>query len=153
MTMVCISSFPGVRFSLRGTPYPNNSLVTLEDIGDGGVNGLLCLTDVTDCCQRDDTPSNINRALGDWFFPNGTIVPNMVIGFVGGGNSGTPIISEFYRNRDVSIVRMNRRRGGVNGIYRCEIPVSVTQSVVNQTIYIGVYTTSTGEWYMFTGVN
>ena len=38
---------------------------------------------------------------------------------------------------------MSRRRGGVEGIYRCEIPDAVN---VLQTIYIGVYSTSTGEW-------
>ena len=38
---------------------------------------------------------------------------------------------------------MNRRRGGVEGIYRCEIPDSMN---VTQTIYIEVYSISTGEW-------
>ena len=42
------------------------------------------------------------------------------------------------------MVGLNRRRGGEDGIYRCEIPDSAN---VNQTIYIGVYTanSSTGE--------
>ena len=35
-----------------------------------------------------------------------------------------------------------RRRGGVEGIYRCVIPDAVN---VIQTIYIGVYSASTGE--------
>ena len=74
---------------------------------------------------------------------------NRIIGYVG----ETPIISEFYRDRDKSIVRINRRRGGVNGIYRCVIPVSAGPPIVYQNIYIGVYTTTTGEWYMYTGVN
>ena len=146
-----ISSFSGVRFSLRGTIYQNNSLVTLEDIGESGVNGLLCLTDLATCCRGRDT--NGRGALGNWFYPNETAVPNRIIGFVGGGTSGTPIISEFYRDRDESIVRMNRRRGGVDGIYRCQIPVSLGSPIVYQTMYIGVYTASTGEWYMYTGVN
>ena len=38
---------------------------------------------------------------------------------------------------------MNRRRGGVDGIYRCEIPDSMNDI---QTIYIGVYNISTGEF-------
>ena len=37
---------------------------------------------------------------------------------------------------------MYRRRGGVEGIYRCEIPDIMN---VTQTIYIGVYTASGGE--------
>ena len=49
---------------------------------------------------------------------------------------------EFYRNRGPSVVRLNKRRGGVDGIYRCVIPDAAG---VDQTIYIGVYTASTGE--------
>ena len=144
MTVVYVF-ISGVRFTLGGTTHQNNSLVTLEDIGEDG-NALLCVTDEPACCRRADVPAGM-EALGDWFFPNGTTVPNAIIGFVGGGTSGVPIIWEFYRNRGPSVVRMNRRRGGVTGIYRCEIPVSVAPSVVNQNIYIGVYTASTGELY------
>ena len=142
-----ISSFPGVQFSLRGTTYQNNSLVTLENIqfGNDDTNPLLCLTDLTTCCRGSDTPSGIN-ALGEWFFPNGTAVPNTVIDRVNNVN----IIWEFYRNRGPSVIRMHRRDGGVDGIYCCEIPDAAG---VTQNIYIGVYTASTGEWYMYTGVN
>ena len=42
---------------------------------------------------------------------------------------------------------MHRRRGGEEGIYHCEIPDAMN---VTQTIYIGVYSASTGEWYMYT---
>ena len=143
-----ISSFPGVRLSLRGTTYQNNSLVSLEDIGDSGVNGLLCETDLADCCRTSDTPPGY-PSLGDWFFPNGTAVPNTVIDIINGVN----IIWKFYRNRDHRMVRMNRRRGGVDGIYHCEIPVSLGPPIVYQNIYIGVYTTSTGELYMYTRIN
>ena len=43
------------------------------------------------------------------------------------------------------MVGLNRRRGGEEGIYRCEIPDSTN---VPQTIYIGVYraSASTGEY-------
>ena len=40
------------------------------------------------------------------------------------------------------VVRLHRRRDGEEGIYRCEIPDSMN---VTQTIYIGVYSASTGE--------
>ena len=145
MTMVYLF-LSGVRFTLRGRTYQNNSLVTLEDIGEGDAAALLCVTDLTACCRSGDTPAGMG-ALGDWFFPNGTAVPNTIVGFGGGGTSGVPIIWEFYRNRGSGVVRMNRRGGGVDGIYHCEIPVSVAPSVVNQNIYIGVYTASAGESY------
>ena len=41
------------------------------------------------------------------------------------------------------MVRLNRRRGGVEGIYHCKIPDAMN---VIQTINIGVYLASTSEW-------
>jgi len=127
--------------------YQSNSLVTLEDIGEGN-DALFCLTDLTACCRPGDTPSGIN-ALGNWFFPNGTAVPNTIIDRV----NNVDIIWKFYRNRGPGVVRMLRRDGGVDGIYYCRIPFSLGPPIVNQTIYIGVYTASTGEWYMYTRIN
>ena len=118
--VVCISSFPGgsdVWFSLNGTTYQNNSIVTLEEIGEGG-NTLFCITDK-------------GNAIGNWYFPNGSRVP------------GSGIQSRFFRSRGKMAVNLQRRRGGVEGIYRCEIPDTMN---VTQTIYIGVYSARTGEW-------
>ena len=117
-----------VWFSLNGTTYQNNSIVILEDIGEGD-DALLCMTDVTDCCRP--LP---DKALGNWFFPNGTRVPS----------SGHQW--DFHRTRGQSVIRLQRRRGGADGIYRCVIPVPQSDAEdVNQTIFIGVYTASTGE--------
>ena len=116
-----ISSFPAA--VLRGTPYQNNSIVTLEDIGEGD-DALLCITNRTACCRPPYTA-------GNWFFPNGSRVPSS------GDQWG------FHRTRGQMVVRLNRRRGGEEGIYRCEIPDAMN---VNQMIYIGVYSASTGEW-------
>ena len=125
------SSFPGladVWFSLSGTTYQNNSIVTLENIGDNSDNALLCETNLTACCK----PPFSKTALGNWFFPNGTRVPSKMDNV-----NGT-----FSRTRKKMGVRMHHRRGGEDGIYRCEIPDSTN---ITQTIYIGVYNTSTGE--------
>ena len=116
------SSCPGVRFSLNGITYQNNSIVFLEDIGEGG-DGLLCLTDLTACCRPGSASGN-RPVLGNWFFPNGSRVPS----------SGNQL--DFHRTRGQSVVRLQRRRGGEDGIYRCEIPDAMN---VIQTIYIGVY--------------
>ena len=121
---ISVLSYPGagdVWFSLNGTTYQNNSLVTLKGIGD---TALLCETNVTTCCKRSST--------GNWFFPNKTRVPS---------NSAS---WDFYRDRAQMVVQLHRRRGGEDGIYRCEIPDSVN---VTQNIYIGVYITGTGEWH------
>ena len=116
-----------IRFSLRGITYQNNSLVTLEDIGEGD-GALLCITEQIRCCR--------GPSIGNWFFPNGTGVPNRIIYY--------GIMWEFYRNRSNMVLHMHRRRGGDNGIYHCEIPDTAG---VHQIIYIGVYTAGTGEQY------
>ena len=79
---------PGITLKLHGVTIPNNSLVDLEDVlyrapdrqgndqpptnahphlHDGA---LLCVTDLVDCC---DTPHTVH---GDWYYPNGSTVPN-----------------------------------------------------------------------------
>ena len=127
-----ISSFPGagdVWFSLRGATYQNNSNITLEDIGEGS-DALICMTNQTACCRPPHTDGTGQKALGNWFFPNGTRVPSS-------GNNW-----DFHRTRGHMTVRLHRRRGGAEGVYRCLIPDTFG---FFQTLYIGVYSASTGE--------
>ena len=119
-----------VWFSLNNTTYLNNSLVTLEDIGENDT-ALLCRTNLTDCCNHSYT-GGYKSAIGNWYFPNGSRVPS--------GYSYS--WSDYYRTRDFMVVHLNRRSGGVEGIYRCEIPDSMN---VFQTLNIGVYNTNSGE--------
>ena len=124
------TDFPGagdVWFSLNGAIYQNNSCVALEDIGENDT-ALLCVTNSTDCCNVTNTSS----AKGNWLFPNETRVPS--------SNKRW----DFYRTRGEMAVQLHRRRGGEEGIYRCEVPDAMN---VLQTIYIGVYSanTNTGE--------
>ena len=100
--------------------------MTLEDIGENSDTALLYKTNLTDCCKN-------GTAIGNWYFPNGTRV-------LSHGNQW-----DFYRSRGDMVVWLHRKRGGVDGIYHCEISDSVSMNV-NQSIYIGVYTASTGEW-------
>ena len=113
-----------VWFLLRNTTYQNNSIVTLEDIGQG-TDALLCMTNLTTCCRN-----ATSGAKGNWYFPNGSKV------------FGTNAQWNFFRSRGQRVVYLNRRSGGVDGIYHCEIPDSMN---VTQTIYIGLYTGDTGE--------
>ena len=106
--------------------YQNNSLVVLEDIGEGG-DALFCITDFFNCCTPLYT-SEMKSVLGNWFFPNETRVPSS-------GHNW-----DFHRTRGHMVVRLHRRRGGEEGIYCCEIPDAKN---VTQTIYIGVYSAST----------
>ena len=116
------SSFPGagdVWVTLRNITYQNNSIVILENIGEND-DALLCMTNQTE--------TNSSITLGNWYFPNGTTVPSF--------------FGSIYSDRGQMVVRMHRREGGEEGMYRCEILDSLN---VTQTIYIGVYSASTGE--------
>ena len=94
--------------------------MTLTDIGEEN-DALNCKTNLT----------GVNgSASGDWYFPDGTRVLS------------TPNNLEIYRTREEMMVRLNRKRGGEEGIYHCEIPDAMN---VTQTIYIGVYKASSGE--------
>ena len=101
--------------------------MTLEEI-DLCSDALLCVTDQRNCCR----PAQIGMDVfyGNWFFPNETRVPSETTQ------------QDFYRTRGASVVRLHRRRGGEEGIYRCEIPDTLN---IIQTIYIGVYTACPGE--------
>ena len=105
----------------------------LEDIGEGD-DALLCITNQTSYIGE------MGHASGNWFFPNESRVAS---GDVDGGKR------DIYRNRGWMVVRLHRRRGGVEGIYRCEI--ADTFGII-QTLYIGVYSANTGEWYVYTSV-
>ena len=108
--------------------YSNNSIVSLAEIGEDR-NGLLCITDDSDCCTARYLPHR-----GEWYFPNGSLV----------GISGSD--DSFYRNRGPSIVRLNRRNSdtSLSGIFQCEIPSSDER--IN--IHIGIY--HDGQGILFT---
>ena len=118
-----------VWFTLNGTIYQNNSLVSLKDIGEGE-GALRCMTDLTACCRQRYANGTGKNAIGNWFLPNGSRVPS----------SGEQ--PNFYRTRGHMVVLLHRRRGGVHGIYSCVVPDATN---VTQTLYIGLYTASTGE--------
>ena len=122
-----------IRFQLNDAFYGNNSVVDLGDIGvgsntlgDGDSMGLRCLTDSTQCCRGSDNPST--GALGEWYFPDGTLVPD-----------GLVASRDIFRNRGPSVVRLNRRNNAQSptGVYRCEIPDA---SGTNRNIFVGVNT-------------
>ena len=132
IVVALITDADDVQFLLRGTTYQNNSIVALEDIGENDT-ALLCMTNFAACYR-----SRNGSVLGQWFFPNGTKVPSIFV-----NQTSQPKLKwDFYRTREKMMVLLHRRRGGVNGIYHCKIPDSMN---VTRTIYIGVYSTSTGE--------
>ena len=113
-----------VDFFLRGVLYPNNSVVSLTDIGEG-YNALHCLTNLNTCCRGVDGDS-----AGQWFLPGQT---SPVVD-VNAPIAGT---KNFTRNRGPSAVLLNRRTGAVGptGLFICQVPDG---SGMERTLYIGV---------------
>ena len=116
--------------------YGNNSIVSLTEIGEGS-KALLCITSETGCCR--DT-GNIPLSMREWYFPNGSSVKK---GFDG---------HSFYRDRDPSIVRLNRRHNATspNGIFQCIIPSSIIElnMIMTNTIHIGIYDIGQGNIFV-----
>ncbi len=109
----------GVNLLWRGVQYPNNSILNVEDIGEGD-HALACQTDRRPCCG-----TRPNR-FGEWYYPDGGRVPTE-----GYGDS-------FYRNRnDEGLVLLHQRYYYVSytGKFCCVLPDA---SDANQTLCIGL---------------
>ena len=104
----------GVGLYLDRNQLANNSLVNLEDIGEGDC-ALICYTNASGCCKS-------SRA-GEWYFPDDSVVKT----------SGA--MEDFYRSREEMMVSLNRRNDATSptGIYCCDIPGS------NGNMCVGVY--------------
>ena len=104
--------------------YPNNSVMSLIDIGEG-YNALHCLTNLTTCCRGADGGS-----AGEWFLPGQTSPVVDVIA----PNAST---ESFIRSRGPSAVLLNRRTSAVGptGLFTCQVPDG---SGMERTLYIGV---------------
>lgn len=89
----------------NGEIYTNNSVISLNDVGEGE-QALLCKTNRVDCC------GTLPKRHGEFYYPNGIQVPI------------SKQLHGFYRNRGPQVVRLNRRTGvtSPSGKYRCEIP-------------------------------
>ena len=100
-------------FMLKGQRHFENELVAVEDIGEHD-SALLCLTTNPACCSRQFTASN--RGIGEWYYPNDTLVPIQATD------------TTAYRNRWKGTVRLNKRQERLpsgprlQGIFTCEIP-------------------------------
>ena len=94
-----------VYFVLKSSVYLNNSVITLDEIGEGE-DALICKTNNRDCCA---TPPN---RVGEFFYPKGDAVPIR------------SRAEDFYRNRGDGEIRLNRIVGSiaVSGRFSCAIP-------------------------------
>lgn len=109
-----------IKIVLGGHIHDNNTVVNISDIGEQD-EALLCYTNATDRCKNAG-----QLFVRGWYFPSGVAVK----------------ISDYndsiYRNRDQSVVRLNRRNNATSpsGVFRCAVPDA---NGTSQSIYVGIY--------------
>ena len=136
----------GVSLKLQGIPIPNNSLVDVNDLlyrapfdvvreSPTNANGLhnqtlLCETDLIDCCA---SPRTVH---GDWFFPDGRVVPfnNSNLATFQANKGPNEVINGQQFLGSVRFWRQYSRPPG-RGRFYCELP-SAADPNVNQIFYV-----------------
>ena len=116
--------------------YSNNSVIDVNLVGEGfeepqitDGGALECHTDDTTCCRGTDNPDGTGR--GEWYYPDGTVVPPP------GGGTG------YYRTRDHMVIRLNRISGVESpGAFWCVLPGNEGVTI---TRYIRLSLTVHGE--------
>ena len=104
-------------------------------IGDPDSDALLCITDLVQCCRKEQTTDGV--AIGEWSYPDQSQVQNRF--------NSEKKNDAFYRTRGQSVVRLHSREGVAHaaGIFRCEVEDISRQ---DNFVYIGIYPNGTGEW-------
>ena len=110
----------GLYFALNGVVYLPGDTVLITDIGVGLTadpypgSSIVCNTSNvnTHCCRGSNNPNG--PALGEWYFPNGTIVPP---------ERDNPN-GDFTRTGWTHQVHLNRRNNATTplGTYTCLVP-------------------------------
>ena len=112
-----------VELIFYGISYPNNSVLSLNDIGNTSTgSAILCTTNRSPCCSSSDA----SMRFGEWYYPNGAMVLNNAAG------------EDFYRGRrDNQTIRLSRRNNAQfpTGSFCCELPDS---SDVNHTLCVSL---------------
>lgn len=107
-----------MRFAVGGRTYPNNSVISLWNVGEDD-EALSCITDYVQCC------SNPPHRHGEFYYPSGERVGILA---AGGG---------MYRNRGNQVIHLNRKNDVTSptGRFRCDLP-NVDGRI--QSIYINL---------------
>ena len=125
---MCLSCTTGIGLTLNNVQYTNNSVVNITDIGTGSA-ALICTTTNQACCLSTDG--------SHWYFHDGSAVQR---------TSTTYYRTRTVYNGIVGTVRLNRNPGATTtGVFRCDIRDA---SGGLQSIYVGIYTATTGESYI-----
>ena len=136
--MIMFSTVPnaGLFFVLRGTVYLPGDSVLMRYIGaftaqtlEGAASSLICVTtNVNSQCCRGSDGGNV----GEWFFPNGTMVPR--------NTAGGP----FTRSGFTHQVRLNRYDAlAPAGEFTCRVPDRFGM------IHVAAVTIALGEYALY----
>lgn len=114
-----------------GQLIPNNSIISLESIGDyndTSTSPLLCVTSLPSCCDT-------NRS-GNWFPPGG--------GSPLDSDPDSPgLYQDWEDDQSIQLHRPSAVESAEEGLYFCEVP---DENHVMQRLYVGVYSSlSEGE--------
>ena len=126
----------GLYFEFLGERYDSGDTIYISDIGIsnfgtallGPGSSLACVTsEVNSQCCRGSDGGNV----GEWYFPDGTIVPR---------NRQSPG-GDFTRSGYTEQVRLNRRNDamGPTGTYTCRVPDGENSGLIHEaTIRLGI---------------
>ena len=140
MLLFAAAPSSGLYFMLDGTVYLPGDTVLITDIGlfdfeaadpvDSGTS-LVCVTTTvnTQCCRNSDGPNGSGGNLGEWYLPDGTLVPRF---------NRAPT-ADFARSGYTQQVRLNRMNNAMTptGAFQCRVPdgsgVEQTASIILST--------------------
>ncbi len=117
----------------------NNTNISITAIGeDAGLPSLTCHTDLTTCC-RSNADNNGMGALGQWMYPDGSVLLN--------NRDSAAAGQQFYRIRNVpQLIRLARRETTnpltPTGSYYCTVPTTLGEIT---------FCANLGEWSLVHG--
>ena len=132
-------TFPYVSFGLTGQALADHSYVNISTVGSANNNSdsVVCHTDLSTCCAGGQTGQGIHR--GDWYFPDGTVLPF----------SGISVPIGLGRWTQIAIIRRTNDATEPTGIYRCRIATIAvhddTDISVGERVYVGLYPADGGK--------
>ena len=139
--LILVDSSPIIELYIAGQTYPNNSVIQLSDseIFEASNNSerqsLTCVTENRPCCK--------NPHIGEWYYPNNTVIPNLEEGnifYTHREDDGT--LQLYLRNSSLWLLNISQ--------FCCELPNinSLNQKIC---VFLGKYIYSYIHRYHFGG--
>ena len=141
------SVLDGVYVTFMEAKVANNGYIPFQRIGlTETESAVICHTDKSDCCRS-------NAQLGDWFYPNGSVILSHTQFQHRSGSLMSHDHPYFARNRDHRLVRLYRTWNSLDnpglvgselrGTFHCVVPDKQDN---NQTVYINICRFSCYTW-------